>query len=400
MALNAWQKLTHVLPGLPFGDGADGDYSSATSPTMTARSCTGTSGVATLNLGSSGFSNGDVLKVVQTRGTNAGQWEIVKVLSGGGTSTLTLTKALHNTYQDSGSNQAQCIKIPRYRNCEVLTGTWTPAQWDGDTGGELIFAVRGTFTPTGSISLDGAGFRGGAGVEYNSTTDGYAGEGTAGASLLGEAANGNAGGGGELHYAVDAGTSGGGGGSNGSAGTNGSATNFTSAGQYGDAGATAGDQYLESMPFAGSGGGGTYKGSGSVSPGGDGAGNLTVFARRMVAPTGTISLKGLVGGNASSNDFASGSGGGAGGNALFLVGDAAIGTDKIRTDGGSYGTGTGSDGNHSSIGGTGGKGRIAIIYTNTLTGSVSSSYYGSYNATQDTTMQEFGGSAMVAGDYR
>lgn len=395
MALAAYQKLTWVLPGLPFGDGRDGDYSSSTAPTMTAKSCSGTAGSNQLTLGSAGFANGDVLKVTQARGTNAGQYEYVKIISGGGTTTLTLSKNLQLTYQDSGANQAQAIKIPLYRNCTVSSGTWAAPDWDGDTGGELIFAVRGTYTPTGSVSANAKGFRGGAGVWYDSGLDGYCGEGTPGATASQFNSNGNAGGGGELRQGVETGTTGGGGASAATAGVDGSRTNFTSATQYGHAGTTIGSSDLSTMPLAGAGGGGTYKGSGSAGTGGDGAGNITIFARRIASPTGSHTSVGANGGNSSSNDFASGAGAGAGGNILLIVGDADIGTDKFDVRGGTGGTGTGSDSGHQSVGGDAGKGRIAIYYANTLTGSVAGTYYGSYSATQDTSLQEFGGAAMM-----
>lgn len=153
--LNAWQKIDRVLPGKPFGDGVDGDYSSGTIPTITYRSCSGSSGSTTLTLGSPGFSNGDIILIHQTRGTGAGQWEINKIVSGGGTASLTLQYQLQYTYTDSGDSQAQAIKIPRYNNV-TCSGTWTVTAWNGDIGGIFPLAISQTINGSnGFVSLNG-----------------------------------------------------------------------------------------------------------------------------------------------------------------------------------------------------------------------------------------------------
>lgn len=80
-ALNAWQRIDRVVSGKPFGNGSDGALSSATIPTMSAKSCSGTATSTTLtaDTDASPFSVGDILLLHQTRGTGAGQWEINKV---------------------------------------------------------------------------------------------------------------------------------------------------------------------------------------------------------------------------------------------------------------------------------------------------------------------------------
>src|SRR3990172_6673859 len=199
-----------IFPGLPFGNGSDGDYSSATIPTMTSRSCSGSFNSTTLGLSSAGFVNGDVLLIYQTRGSGAGNWEVNRIISGGGTTSLTLLRELANSYTDSGSSQAQCIKVSQYANVTVQSGTWSLVDWDGDVGGILTFACNGILTITGTISADSRGYRGGDGTV--GSTPNYSGEGNNATNLLDTGDTGGSGGG--------TGTGGGGGG-NGTAGSNG-----------------------------------------------------------------------------------------------------------------------------------------------------------------------------------
>ena len=96
-----------------------------------------------------------------------------------------------------------------------------------------------------------------------------------------------------------------------------------------------------------------------------------VFAREIVCSSGYLLSRGGAGGNSSSADsggrIASG-GGGAGGSILLKGQTLSIGTNRIQTQGG--------DGPDNA--GSGGKGRIRLE-TCSLTGSVSSTYYGSYS---------------------
>ena len=389
MALLAHQKLNWVLPGKPFGRYRDGDYASATAPTMTALGVTGTAGQNTITVSSTNFQNGDVLKLVQSRGTNAGQWELVKVLSGGGTVNLTLTKVLQYTYADSGANQAQAIKVLEYRDVTVQAGTWSVADWDGNVGGELVFACR-SLTPTGTISASGKGFRGGNGlVSASDNVSAYQGEGTGGAGVNtygpAQAANGNGAGAANRTSGGANGSSAGGGGNAaaGTAGTGGAAA-------AGAGGLQVGDVNLQSMPMGGAGGGAlVIGGSGTAGAGGDGGGNITIYVKTMSAPTSIISA-GLVGGTSTTtSDKIDGSGGGAGGNILIVGGEVNIGTDKLSVIAGSFGAMSTSG--EKTNGGAGAKGRIAVYYGKSVAGSVASSLYGSLTSAQDVTLKEVGG---------
>lgn len=358
MALYDYQLLTHVLPGQPYGDGVDGAYSSATIPTMLTDSCSGTSSTTILTTSAATFANGDVLKVWQVRGTGAGQWEIAKVASGGGTSTLTLTKPLNYTYTDSGASQAQAIKIPRYSSVTVSAGTWTVPAWDQNKNGELIFACQTTLTPTGTISATGKGFRGGLGGKRD-IANAYSGESydtdrVAGGSGIGDfaAAHGGAGGQGGA-YRNSSGDGGGAG--------------YATAGSGGRPGSTYGSSDLSTI-FPGSGGGGGYEDGGGATggDGGAGGGSITIYARTISSPTSIIAS------GAGGSDSAYDGGSGSGGSILICSFAPNIGTDKLSVVGGSGGSG-----------GAGGKGRIAVYYATSLSGSVSSTYYGSLTSEKD-----------------
>ena len=182
--LNSWQKITRVLPGMPFGSGVDGalTISSNTTQSVANASCSGSSGSATLTLGAaSTFSNNDVVMIHQTRGTNVGQWEINRISSGGGTTTLTLSKNLQYTYTDSGASQAQIVKIPMYTSITANSSrTWSSSTWNANVGGFLLCAARTGITFTGNFNSSGTdgvedgqtsaaggsgkGFSGGSGV--------------------------------------------------------------------------------------------------------------------------------------------------------------------------------------------------------------------------------------------
>lgn len=391
MALNPWQKLSWVLPGLPFGDAYHGNITAE--PTPTRRSVSGTSGANTLTLGSSGYANGDVLLVMQMRGTNAGKYEFVRVLSGGGTTTLTLTKNLVNTYTDSGASQAQAIEIKRALNVTVQSSNWIPTSWGGDTGGIFPIAARGTLTTSvkmqsngNSVSsgsygdpgtgASGGGFRGGAGQQNYA----YQGEGTLGAGVRQNLDDNNGNGGGPGHHNGNSNniSIGGGGGGNGEAGTVGKNGQVPG----GEGGTTAGNSELTEMVMGGGGGGGASGTSAVVNsgPGGSGGGCFMIIAANIVLGANIE----VIGGAGGLSDPYGGSG--AGGSILLVCKTANIGTNQLKAAGGPYTVSTF---------GKGGGGRIAIHHSGTLTGSVSSSDYGTYANVTDPTLQEFGGAALM-----
>jgi len=392
--LNAWQKITRVLSGKPFGDGADGAYSSATIPTMKYKTCSGTATSTTLtaDTDASPFSVGDVLLLHQTRGTGVGQWEINRV-SSVGSDQYTLQEALQYTYTDSGASQAQAVVIPRYTNVTVQAGTWTLTSWNEDIGGILTFAANGTVTCTGTIAgsgiagADGAnpgaypqagvggagrGFRGGNGYSVNGSTTAWNGEGTVAARSQSTSANGNGGGG---AYSNTTNHNNGGGGGNGVAG---SAAQNSDSGTNPSGGSTAGAADLITMVFGGGGGGGS--GCLDGSPGGGGGGGGMVFiSAKAITIAGAITETG----GAGANGNGSCGGGGGGGSVLIQAGTATLGSNLI--------TAVGGDGGGTARGGDGGAGRIAVHHSGAVTGTTNPTF----DDTTDSSLVE----AVVGGAF-
>jgi len=377
--LNPWQKITRVLPGRPFGNGADGDYNSSTIPTMTYRSCSGSASSTTLTLTSAGFSNGDLILIHQTRGTGAGQWEINYIVSGGGTTSLTLLQPLQYTYTDSGASQAQAVKIPQYTNVTVPSGaTWTLPAWNGDTGGILVLAARGTLTVSGTITGSGKGFVGGDQdiQNYGGNNLSRTGESNLGDKIHQQAGYGIAGGAGYATSSNGADYGGGGGGGYGTAGSN-----AGSGGGPGGGGGTAGSADLTSLFFGGGGGAGaSYIVQGQM--GGSGGGVVIFFAKSL-SITGAISVNGNNGTVSVQGGTSNGGGGGAGGSVLIVSSIATLSSSVI--------TATGGSGVGSPSGGNGGVGRIALHYSSTYSGSTNPTLY----ANQDTTLVESVGGSFL-----
>ena len=370
--LSSWQKITRVLPGMPFGDGREGAYSSASAPSLTVQSCSGTSGTNTLTLAVGAFANGDVIKIVQMRGTGVGQYEINKITSGGGTTSLTLDKNLQYTYTDSGASQAQVFKMLMYTSITVQAGTWNITGWDENTNGCLPLVARVGTTITGTINGDGLGFLGALGVT-GTNEHGHQGEGTAatrGGSS--EAANGNGAGGADDGNGGNR-AAGGGGGGNALAGATGSNSPTGTTG--GTGGEAKGSADLTNMVLGGGGGGGgsavptttfgTDKGAG-----GDG-GAIVVFFTKDITITGGITVDGA-NGTTGARDGCGGGGGGAGGSVLIVCQTATLGSSLITATGG-VGAAEGGfpDG---LIGGTGSVGRIAVHHSGTVTGTTSPAF--------------------------
>lgn len=382
--LNAWQKLTRVLPGKPFGNGSDGDYSSATIPTLYPKSCSGSASSTTLNADTDAnpFSVGDVVMIHQTRGTGVGQWEVNRI-SSVGTDQYTLQEALHYTYTDSGASQAQVVEVKQYADVTVESGTWTVTTWDGNIGGIFPIAVRGTLTTTGTISAlgsatsgattpnSGPGYAGGRAVNTKNTS-GYNGEGESGAGQSQTRNNNGGGGGGGVNNTEY----GGGGGGHATAGTNGGV-----GGLGGIGGSIIADTAdLTLMCFGGGGGGGaTYNDGDSGWVGGAGTGGggiIVVFARNIASMKATAN--GQISNVGGGFNYGGAGGNGAGGSILIVCETATLGSATATAVGGP-GNGTGG-----SYAGAGGTGRIAVHHSRTVTGTTSPTF----TEVTDTTLKE------------
>ena len=359
-------QIYQVLPGRPFGRGRYGSITLASDPHVRRRG-TGTSGTKTLTLSSGAYANGDLIVIKQMTGSShltstAENWEINYVVSGGGTTTLTLLNNLSRNY--SG---AEVLDLKEYINLTISSFTITGWNTSNQFGGSIAVAALGVTTWSGAVSgngtngnvtgsdtggtpSDGGGYKGG--WISSDASNARQGEGWPGVGSELQTANGN-GGGGALGNA-GAGKNPGGGGGNGSAGqsipTNG-----------GNGGDTAGNTALTSF-FLGGGGGGadTVDATQPAGSGANGGGGFMGWFNKLNTITGSLNLNGGVGGNGT--DDADG-GSGAGGSCLLNVGNGAIGTNKITANGGSA----------SGFGGAGGAGRVRINYGAVITGSSSPS---------------------------
>lgn len=350
-----------------FGDGSDGALTISSNTTFSAANegCSGTSGTTSVTLAAAGgFSNGDLVLIHQSRGTGVGNWELNKISSGGGGTSLTMESNLQNTYTDSGASQAQMVKLFQYSSVTVdATYTWSAADWDGSKGGLIAFLCNGTTTINGTISTVNKGHIGGV----YARPIGDQGGGTAGAGTTNYPNNGSGGGGGRNDSGNQA--AGGGGGGHGAAGSDG-AFDATSPGEGGDA---VGNASLTSLVFGGAGGGGT-RGDGVTGTGGNGAdsaGSIIVITNSLTG-TGSINLNGSNGGNGT--DEGSGGGGSAGGAGLFKAQTATFDNLTVTASAGSGGSGSGNGKN----GGAGAVGRFHLDY--------SGSFSGTTTPTLDTTL--------------
>jgi len=353
-----------------FGDGSDSSLtiSSNTTEAPIDSSASGTSGAYSLTATNASFATGQEILIHQTRGTGAGTWQRTTI-AGYTAGTITTEDPLNYDYATSGANCAQVRVLPQYTSVTINSGiTYTAKAWDGTVGGILAFLANSTGTVTGTISAEGKGFRGGVGstgADGSTPTTGYAGEGTTGATVQQQTANGNGGGSGNNNRGPYGGTASGagGGGGNGLAGSEGGPNGTVG----GDPGGTAGNTGLTSMVFGGGGGaGGCDWPSGSGNTGGTGGrgGGIVFLTIADLTVTGAINVNGAVGGNASGSNTNNGGAGGGGGSALLKSQTATLGTGLITASAGTGGSATGSG----SVGATGGVGRIHLDYYTSYTG--------------------------------
>jgi uncharacterized repeat protein (TIGR01451 family) len=119
---------------------------------------------------------GDLVLVIQmqdaTSPANAGLHEYANIVAITG-NTLTLNRTLTNNYvQNVTTNLVrtfQVVYVPQYASA-LLSGAVTADRWTlatgtgAGTGGIVAMDVAGSLSLTGSINVNGAGFRGGAGI--------------------------------------------------------------------------------------------------------------------------------------------------------------------------------------------------------------------------------------------
>jgi len=295
-----------------------------------------------------------------TGAVTAGSVPISGAGPGGGLLFAYTNAAATNT---QGQRRFQVIRVPQYSTA-TLSSTLTAAAWNGTTGGVLALDIAGTLTlNSATVSVDGLGFRGGAGMQLSgaagNNTDyvhaapaGYAGaalagadapkgEGIAGTPLYvqsggtflntgskypsGAAADGSSargapgtggGGGTDANPANNDQNAGGGGGANGGAGgAGGDAWNSNLS--SGGLGGTPFPANSTRVVLGGGGGGGTRNNSDAdnQASGAAAGGGIVIFRVGNMTGTATITANGAAAYNGTAND--AGGGGGAGGSILI-----------------------------------------------------------------------------------
>ncbi len=403
---------------------------------------------------------------------NAGVYEYATagnaVPTSGGTLTLTAAGAgggLLYTYTSAaatssqGARTFQVIRVPNYASA-TLTSTLTASAWNGATGGVLALNVSGTLTLNGAtVSVNGLGFRGAAGLQLNGSAAGattsdylYAaptaygtppvngaqgskGEGIAGtpewlqsgASVvssgqtyaegypngsMARGAPGNAGGGGTDGGAATAApngndqNSGGGGGANGGAGGQGGNT-WNSNLSIGGLGGAAFPASLSRVEMGGGGGAGSRNNSPGDTQASSGAfgGGIVMIRAANISGNATITANGSPAYNNTAND--GGGGGGAGGSIVFLwttvtgapnvTLNATGGSGGDTWDSGTAGFPGYSNADRHGPGGGGGGG--ALVYTGTgatITATVTGGASGITLSNATATYGATAGSAGIA----
>lgn len=364
-----------TITGTEIYDGANAGFS-GTQP----------SGSTTVTIDTpSTFQNGDLVLIHQTRGSGANgppdpsgiNWELNRIVSGGGTTTLTLARPLTRTYHDNGAEEAaQIVEMKQYTTVNMNPGTnWLAPSWDQNKGGFLAFFA------SVSVNSNGGNFRleGGSNIGYHGgpdpgsgQTQGFRGEGyPARNNVKTNQRNGNGGSGGDATGGAGVGGAGGGNASGGGAPAGGGGST-----QGGD---IAGNPGLTVFSWGGAGGsGGTNNNGGNRGDGqgGRGAGGLLIFSPDIhLENSGGVNLNGQNGFN-TANGNAGGGGGGAGGSALLKGVTVNIGSNKISAAGGGGGGG-------GAAGAGGGIGRVHIDYATSFTGSPVNA---SFDTRQDATI--------------
>lgn len=359
------------LPNERWGNGQDGAFtlvSDATAAPLDS-SCAGTAATVNLTATNPDFASGQIILIHQSRGANAGNWEL-NVIESYTTGTITTRYPLQFDYLDGGTNQVQVVVLPQYSSVSIASDvTWEAKAWNGDTGGIVAFCCNGTTNLEGTIRATQSGYIGGQGApagEGGTPNGGYGqyGEGTAGAAVTASDTNpnGNGGGAGQYSANVDAG----GGGGHGTVGGIGG-SGYSAPGALG--GLIAGTADLTTMIFGGGGGGGSARSGGGLwEDGCDGAagGGLVVIYSHVLNVFGAVHNQGGAGQSLPclGDYIAVGGGGGAGGSVLVTACQANLGWRTINAAGGLGGDGKAyGDGIvHTGDGGDGGDGRIAVYY--------------------------------------
>jgi uncharacterized protein (TIGR03382 family) len=254
--------------------------------------------------------------------------------------------------------ETQAVLVPQFTDVILHSGTSLVAPpWNGASGGVLALLATGTLRNDGTLSANGAGFRGGTPREVSQTELGCLGEddppprgaergegalvGGFGTTSTGRRNNDSGGGGGACAY-----SGGGGGASLGEGGQGG----FSGDGRR-DVGGSGGAPLTYAGLVFGGGGGASNGSFGRGRAGGRGGGAVFVRARTLEG-AGLMVADGMDG-PATDSRFGGGGGAGAGGSVIVEVIDSA--RCALFANGGTGGAGT-----DNGPGGGGGGGHVSL----------------------------------------
>ncbi len=348
----------------------------------TALTATAAAGATTLTVAdATGFAAGELVLVLQMfadsaspgsgavgplelNPTGAGRWEFAR-LEAVSAGSLSLTAPLVAAFTAPGS---QVVRVPEYSSVHVQpsSGLLAPP-WNGSSGGVLVFLATDAVLNQGIISVQGAGFQGGAFKATNSRPTGCTqldqseatggarkGQGlfslAASAPTHGYGALGNGAGGGNCD---DGG--GGGGGHGGAGGQGGFTVAADGARDVGGRGGLALSYApLTRMMFGGGGGAGAGgaqgQGGGTGTSGAPGGGIIYIRARDFQGAQGRVLANGQSAA-AAGND---GAGGGGAGGYISLRIEGRIDCTGIEANGGNGGDNTDTQAHGPGGGGGGG----------------------------------------------
>jgi uncharacterized repeat protein (TIGR01451 family) len=339
-----------------------------------------------------------------------------------------------------GASTFQVIRVPQYTSA-TLSSTLTASPWDGSKGGVLAIDVAGTLTLGGTVSVDGLGFRGGAGRKLSggsgagtdyltlatNAANGAKGEGIAGTpqyvyyagavvnsglegypngSMARGAPGNGAGGGTDANPASNNENTGGGGGGNGGAGGKGGSS-WNSNLPVGGSGGSAFPATQARLTMGGGGGAGSTNDGSSepntnttgINSSGSTGGGIVIVRAAEVVGTGTITANGADALNAGRDG---GGGGGAGGTVVVVSKFGNLSGLTVNANGGKGGNAWASSPGGTCPGGTacnwhgpGGGGGGGVVLLSSPAGAMNAN--GGANGTTTADAVAFGATAGAAG---
>ena len=135
--------------------GADFDFTNTDSYGHGPPPATPASGYTALN------TTGRYEYVMATSGVTAGSVDISGLGAGAGLVYSYTSAAATGT---AGQRRFQVLRVPQYTTA-TTSNTLTAAPWNGTVGGVLALDTTGALTLSGTVSLDGLGFRGAPGIQ-------------------------------------------------------------------------------------------------------------------------------------------------------------------------------------------------------------------------------------------